>query len=245
MVTESAKGFSHRPGSLAGGAGCTVCLTQPSQVNALFPTQCKGTASILRSSIFISALPKSRNVHLVVPEFLLLLLWLLSIRLLQRNFPSLLLVSLKMAELVAFGASIIAFVQLADRVINLSKFYLECLQDCPHEIRVILVEISSLKAILQSLSFLIGTSGSACKLPDLLQQLSGQDGPVEGCREAIASLEQLLPPDVKPTARKRRKLEVAVSQLAWPLKQSKARKLLDEIMRYKASISFALTSETM
>jgi hypothetical protein len=129
-------------------------------------------------------------------------------------------------------------------VIQHSKFYLEALQDCPHEIRVILVEVSSLKAILQSLNFLIQIGSGAGQSLGLLQQLSGQEGPVEGCRKAIASLEKLLPEDVRTPARKRRKLEAVIGQLAWPLKRSQARKLLDDILRYKTSISFAVTSET-
>jgi hypothetical protein len=151
-----------------------------------------------------------------------------------------------MAELVAFVATLGTFVQLADRVIELTKFYLEALHDCPHEIRVIFIEVSSLKATLQSLSFLIQTDKSANQSsPSLLQQLSGPDGPIEGCRKAIISLEKLLPEDDRSTTgHKRRKLEATLGQLAWPFKRSQAQKLLDDILRYKATISLALTSET-
>ena len=149
-----------------------------------------------------------------------------------------------MAEVVAFVASVIALAQLADRVVQLSKFYLDALKDCPREIRVILVEVSSLNAILQSLSFLIQTPSGADQSLGLLQQLSGRDGPIEGCQKAIAALEKLLPEDVKTAANKRKTLEAAISQLAWPRKRSRARELLDQVMRYKTSISIAVTCET-
>jgi hypothetical protein len=207
-----------------------ICATQPKarpqSCDRLFPTP---------------GILASHRCHLAELGLLLLLpstpIFCVEISVVAQ-FPS------RMAELVAFGASIVAFIHLAGRVIELSKFYLEGLQDCPHDIRVILVEVSSLKAILQTLSYLIGTSSGASQSPGLLQQLSGKDGPVEGCREAIASLEKLLPPHSRTAVRKRRKLDTVRSQLAWPLKQSHAKKLLDEIMRYKTSISFALTSET-
>jgi hypothetical protein len=149
-----------------------------------------------------------------------------------------------MAEVVAFVASIVACIQLADRVIQLSGLYLAALSDCPHDIQVILVEISSLRAIFQSLGFLVQTKSGHGQPAGLLQQLSTQSGPIEGCKTAIAALEKLLPKDVQTTADKQGKIAALMSQLAWPRKQAQARKLLNDILRYKTSISFAVTSET-
>lgn len=150
-----------------------------------------------------------------------------------------------MAEALAFGASVIALIQLTDRVIDLTKFYLEALHDCPHEIRAILVEVTTLKAILTSLEFLASARAGAISVPYLLQQLSGKDGPVEGCKMAVASLEDLLPSGSRGSGGKRRDLRALWGQLAWPLKQSRAKRLLAEITQYKSSITFALTAETM
>jgi hypothetical protein len=42
---------------------------------------------------------------------------------------------------------------------------------------------------------------------------------------------------------KRRKLNVAVAALAWPLKREKAKKLLQDIIQHKTTINLALTAE--
>lgn len=149
-----------------------------------------------------------------------------------------------MAELVAFGASVIAFIQLADRVVSLSKFYLEALDDCPHDIKTILVEITSLKALLETLNFLIGAKPDADNSSSLLARLASQDGPIEGCRQAVELLEKELPPQVRAPAQKRQKTQDMLRLLAWPLRQSKATKLLAEISRYKESIALAITTDT-
>lgn len=95
------------------------------------------------------------------------------------------------AELLAFAASIAAFIQLADRVITLSKFYLEALEDCPRDIRVLFIEVSSLKGILESLDFLVQNSNGDHS--NAFQQLTGRDGPIEGCRKSLDDLQRLLP----------------------------------------------------
>jgi hypothetical protein len=147
------------------------------------------------------------------------------------------------AELLAFAASIAAFIQLADRVITLSKFYLEALEDCPRDIRVLFIEVSSLKGILESLDFLVQNSNGDHS-NTFLQQLTGHDGPIEGCRKSLDDLQRLLPEDIRGAGNKRYKISEIARYLAWPLKESRARKLLQEILQYKTSITTALTSES-
>ncbi|KAK0646802.1 hypothetical protein B0T16DRAFT_414277 [Cercophora newfieldiana] len=148
-----------------------------------------------------------------------------------------------MAEIVAFGASIAAFIQLADRVISLSKFYLEALDDCPHDIKTVL-EVASLKALLETVDFLIRVKPNAGDSPSVLSRLDGEDGPIQGCRAAVEMLEKMLPPSSRAPAQKRQKTADVLKQLAWPLRQSKATKLLAEISRYKESISLAITTDS-
>lgn len=149
---------------------------------------------------------------------------------------------LDMAEVIALGASIIAFLQLTDRVIGLTKYYIEALNDCPGDIRTILVEISSLKAILESLDFLLrNNSGPE---PHLMQQLAGDHGPIEECRKSVAELERLLPTHIRSVHGKRQKVLAAAEHIAWPLRENSVKKLVDNISRYKASIAFALTYDS-
>ena len=151
-----------------------------------------------------------------------------------------------MAEVIAVGASVIAIVQIADRIIGLCKFYIETIQDAPSDLRLILIEISALKTIIENLKFLTACDGT---LSATTRGISGADGPIEGCRRAVAELEELFPSDASRTVRqqnsKRRRLNSLLTALAWPLKESKARKLLDKMASYKATISLALTTKSM
>jgi hypothetical protein len=148
-----------------------------------------------------------------------------------------------MAELLAFAASISAFIQLADRVITLSKFYLEALEDCPRDIRVLFIEVSSLRGILESLAFFIQIPNDN-HANTLFHQLAGPDGPIEGCRRSLDDLRNLLPRNNRSAGDRRHKMSILAQSLAWPLKETKARKLLQDVLQYKTSIIAALTSES-
>jgi hypothetical protein len=160
--------------------------------------------------------------------------------------PVLLMVISTMAEIFAVAASVIAVVQIADRIVGLCKFYIESVADTPLELRTVLIEISALKAIFENLDFLIKTDSAASQL---LNSLLGSDGPIEGCLSTVRELERLFPSDSIPnashnaTGMRRRKMHAAMAVLAWPLKATKARQLLQQIVQFKTSISVALTTE--
>jgi hypothetical protein len=149
-----------------------------------------------------------------------------------------------MAEVIAVGASVIAIIQIADRLITLCKSYIEAVHNAPSDLRVILIETSTVKVILQNLQFLISCNSDLLTLDGL----SGGLGPIEGCRKAITELERLFPPEYAisqgDNGSKRRKARLALTALAWPLKQNKARELLREMIEYKTSINLALTIES-
>src|SRR5688500_577804 len=140
-----------------------------------------------------------------------------------------------MAEAVALAASIIAVIQISDRIITLTKHYVETVQDAPRNLHIIRIEASTLKAIFESLNLL---QDPRHILSNNLQKLSGNDGPVEGCKRSVSELERLLDSTHQPTGNgKRRKIQATLSSLAWPLKESKANTLLDEISRHKTTIT--------
>ncbi|KAJ3549716.1 hypothetical protein NM208_g354 [Fusarium decemcellulare] len=143
------------------------------------------------------------------------------------------------------AASVIAIIQISDTVLRACKSYIDAFQDYPKDLRLIYVEISSIKAIFEALNFFDpDDSQDSVALAALLRP----DGPVEGCKRAIGELNQLLPnavPQIKTRKSKRQKLDEALVALAWPLKCDKARKLLDELNSYKATISMAFTGQLM
>ncbi|KAK2693816.1 hypothetical protein QWA68_008438 [Fusarium oxysporum] len=69
-----------------------------------------------------------------------------------------------------------------------------------------------------------------------------RNGPIKSCHSCLASLVALLPPTMgQSQTGKRRKLTLV--DLAWPLKQSKVRKLLAEISHHKATLLLAMSGD--
>jgi hypothetical protein len=153
-----------------------------------------------------------------------------------------------MAEAVAFVASVAGIIQLADRIIELCKFYIETARQAPSDLRAILIETSTIKTILENLQFLIAVNSNNIS-PSLKASLSGEDGPIQGYLRAITQLEALFPsvsaPRDKDGLSKRAKIENTMKSLAWPFKESRAKRLLAEMTRYKSMINLALTTESV
>jgi hypothetical protein len=148
-----------------------------------------------------------------------------------------------MAEVIGLASSVIAIIQIADRLITVCKSYIETVHGAPSDLRLILIETSTIKAILQNLQFLISCDSNLLAI----DSLSGEQGPIEGCRKAIVKLERLFPPEYGVTQgnnAKRRMVKATLTALAWPLKENRAKKLLSEMMEYKTSIILALTTES-
>lgn len=153
-----------------------------------------------------------------------------------------------MAEAVAFGASVVAFIQLADRVISLARRYIEALQDAPAAIRAIFVQMSALRAVFDSLQ-LLDRSQDLASL-NIIRHLAASGGVIDLCLDAVTDLANLLPEmeDANiSTGMKRKRAQAAdlMTRLAWPFKEERARKKLEEIARYSQSITLAVSTETM
>ncbi|KAI9157949.1 Vegetative incompatibility protein [Paramyrothecium foliicola] len=146
-----------------------------------------------------------------------------------------------MADPLSIGASVLAFIGLADRIIRASQYVVDSIQDAPNDVRMILGEVISLRAIVESLEIQEWSDDST---PGLLADLFKTSGPIDTCRRCLSELEGLLPSFAKEDSgiSKRR---LHISQLAWPLKQSKARKLLAEISHHKATLLLAISGDVV
>ena len=147
------------------------------------------------------------------------------------------------ADTLGVVGSIIAIVQISKTIISSCQVYIDAVGGASSDLRVILIEVSTLKAIAKSLQYLTepNTADSV-----LLNQLAAVTGPIEGCEKALTELEGLFPlPAVSVDGQKstRRKIDVAVTALEWPRKKWKAKKLLQEIVQHKTTINLALTAE--
>jgi hypothetical protein len=139
-------------------------------------------------------------------------------------------------------ASAIAVVQIADRIIALCKAYITGVNDAPADLKAILIEVGSVKCVLEVIELLDPSRGGG----DSVEILKRLQTPLEGCKEALKSLEALFPPQSALSAkRKRKKLSLSLTSLAWPFKRDKALKLLEEIGRYKSTMSLSLTTEAV
>lgn len=149
-----------------------------------------------------------------------------------------------MAEALGVVASAITVIQISKEVISLCKFYIEALRsDAPTSLRAVLIEVSTLKSVLEGLEFI---SKCGTFTPALQNRLAASDGPIEGCRAAMTALEKLFPKQSRQNgqnASKRRKVQATFATLAWPLKQGQVQDLLQQISRHKDGIQLVLTTE--
>jgi hypothetical protein len=84
----------------------------------------------------------------------------------------------------------------------------------------------------------------------VLSSLEGKNGPIKDCESSMTALELLFPRDTSQTqsqqgSKKKRKLTAALATLAWPFKEKKAKKLLEEINQHKSTISLVLATESL
>ncbi|KAF2499968.1 hypothetical protein BU16DRAFT_522834 [Lophium mytilinum] len=146
-----------------------------------------------------------------------------------------------MAEAIGLVANIIAVIQISETVIKVCKFYIESLHDAPSDLRAILIETSALKTILENLQFLLKCGGGdgLSKMLDTYN-LFGVEGPIEGCQRTVGKIERLFPTPTSSSS----KIRSAYAALGWPLKESKARKLLTELVQYKTTINLAIDTDS-
>ncbi|CZT13596.1 uncharacterized protein RAG0_17096 [Rhynchosporium agropyri] len=101
------------------------------------------------------------------------------------------------------AAASIAVIQTAERVLPLFKAYIDGIKEAPNDFRLILIEISSLKPILEAVQSLalaprIPTpqQNAGHSLHSVLRSISGATSPLEGCQDALLKLEALLPKEL-------------------------------------------------
>jgi hypothetical protein len=144
----------------------------------------------------------------------------------------------------AITGSVIAVIQIADTIISICKDYITTVKDAPKDLRRVAMEVGSIKSVLEVLELSVQTDHSDSSV--ILEVLRRPDGPFVGCREALSALQSIFPhAECKSKNGKRRKVHLTLKSLAWPLKRERAWKALEDIARHKATISLALTTESM
>jgi len=138
---------------------------------------------------------------------------------------------------LSLTASIIAVVTLASQVIKRCQSYLSAIKDAPGDFNNILIEVGSMKCVLETLKLHVDVSGP---FPDV----TGINESVKGCETALRDLLGLLPNHASNSKkRKKGKFDTIQADLKWPLKRAKAKRLLEEIGRSKSTITLVLTTD--
>ncbi|KAK3331755.1 hypothetical protein B0T19DRAFT_413912 [Cercophora scortea] len=142
-----------------------------------------------------------------------------------------------MAEAIAFGASVLAFIDITFKVTLACQTYITAVRDAPKELKLILIETSSLKATLESIQFLLTTSDD--HVPEE-QNLATQIGePINACKTCVLELLGFFPAHINPREGPRKLLDA----LAWPFRKPRAMALLEQISRHRESIHLGLSTE--
>jgi hypothetical protein len=138
---------------------------------------------------------------------------------------------------LSLTASVIALIGLSDQIITACKGYVTALKDAPNDLCNILIEIGGVKCTLETLEM-------RQKFSPILQKIEGVHSPLEGCRRELDALAQLLPAEAEGSRkRKRGKSIFSYAESAWPFKQGKARKILENLGRHKGTLVLILTTD--
>jgi hypothetical protein len=146
-----------------------------------------------------------------------------------------------MAEAVGLASAVIAIVEITAQIASRCKAYIEHVKVARKELRMVLVETTSLQGIADNLQFLLDHD------PDFEDaEMDAAREPISACLESLRHLESLVPAletdDGGQKSSKQRAKEL-VPRLAWPLNRAKVMSVLDNMQRYKATLSLAICGD--
>jgi hypothetical protein len=150
---------------------------------------------------------------------------------------------------LSITSGVIAIIQISTGIVSICSDYVRDVKDAPSDLRKIMVEIAAVKGIFEALSLLLAPTGddhlAGSQENDNERSYSFLRDPIAGCARELTALDALFPKaEDRSCDGKRRKCILSLRSLAWPLKAHHAKKHLDDISRYKATISLALTTRS-
>jgi hypothetical protein len=151
-----------------------------------------------------------------------------------------------MAEAVAVAGLIFSAFEVAQRVYKIGKAYVDTVKDGKRTFYCVLIEVSSVREVLECLQDLVETDVEGFSS---VGSLFGDDGPVDGCRKVLQELEELLtsralgpPPTGIGEEEKswRVRCRQATRAVTWPSTLETVQRLQREISQYKSTMTLAL-----
>ena len=138
---------------------------------------------------------------------------------------------------LSITASVIAVIGLAGQIISRCNSYLSAVKEAHNDLCNILIEVGTVKCILETLKLRL-------HLSPVFQSVNAVNSPLKGCESALKALLKLFPAELGHSGKRKRDGSLpAYTELAWPFKQGKVRKLLEDIARYKATITLIITTD--
>jgi hypothetical protein len=144
---------------------------------------------------------------------------------------------------------VIDIILISTSIVSVCSDYIRDVKDASSDLQKIMLEVAAVKGIFEALRLLLPPSGDtnsvALHQNDNERSYSFLRGSIDGCARELTALEALFPKtEDRSYDRKRRKCLLSLSSLAWPLKAHRAKKHLDDISQYKATICLALTTRS-
>lgn len=145
---------------------------------------------------------------------------------------------------LSVAAPVIVIIALAGHIVSACQSYIMATDDAANDLQTVLMEVASVRYVFVKLETWL--KNDACKQDGILEQLRHPHGPLVGCHDAMFGLHELSSslterfPDGKPS-----ELATSYAKLAWRLQERKARHLLNDIRRHKATIMVILSTEKM
>jgi len=139
-----------------------------------------------------------------------------------------------MGEIVAVVASIIAVVQVADRVTTLGYEFYGKVKGASREVMEMITTVSALKTILELLRQFVEIDENARRLP-LFQSLCQPDGPLKECEKMLGDIESRI--------RLKREHSGKLKSITWPWQWEEMAKKLKTIEKHKQTFTLALQGD--
>jgi hypothetical protein len=130
-------------------------------------------------------------------------------------------------------ASLIAVAQISGSVVSLCYEYRNGLQTASKDMKRLVMEVKSLRDLLENLVGLVDQDQPTQKLLEAVEKLTQKDGVVNDCKTMLEDLEARLRP-----VEGWRKVG---QRLVWPFKEQDVMKSVVSIERFKTTISLAIS----
>ena len=137
-------------------------------------------------------------------------------------------------EGLAGAASIIAVIQVADRILTLCGNYALAVKDAKKDIERLMTEVASLDNVLKRVDGMAKSDAMNLYISHSVVKELG--GTIRGCRSTLCELEAQLDPG------KRHKLmsHFGIRALKWPFKSKDVINIIETLNRHKCTIILAL-----